>query len=78
VKLYATTYIDDDEPDERDERKCMWSGTQDDARKQRNQLKAAGKRSIGTKLIDVPTDKAGLLAYLIRHEVYPIPESNAS
>jgi hypothetical protein len=41
-----------------------WQGTQADAATCRRQLKEAGKKDIETTEIDVPTDKAGLLAWL--------------
>lgn len=63
MRLYKTNYIDDGADPGRQER-ASWAGTQADAGKDRKRLKAEGMRGIVTNEVDVPTDKAGLLAYL--------------
>ena len=63
MKLYLTSYLDDSE--DRDTDQCkVYHGTQADASKGRVALKKDGMRNIETKDVDVPTDKAGLIAYL--------------
>jgi hypothetical protein len=42
----------------------FWDGTQADAAKRRKALKATGYLLVLTEEVEVPTDKAGLLAYL--------------
>ena len=64
MKLYKTTYIDDGAKSAYDEHKEIWHGTQADASKARKVLKIEGMREIATDETDVPTDKAGLLAFL--------------
>lgn len=44
-----------------------WDGTQVDARAARQDFKARGLAEVETKDVDVPTDKAGLLAWLNAH-----------
>lgn len=64
MRLYLTSYIDD-EVEKNDSIQCgVYVGTQSDAAKCRKDLKAKGMRKIETKEVDVPTDKAGLMAYL--------------
>lgn len=63
MRLYLTTFIDDEKPDGL-EQQAAWQGTQVDARKARDALKAAMMRDVHTEEVDVPTDKAGLLAFL--------------
>lgn len=60
MKLYKTIYFDD----ETETAKAQWVGTQADAGRLRQSLKADGMREIVTNETDVPTDKAGLLAFL--------------
>ena len=63
MKLYLTSYIDDTE--DRDTDRCReFTGTLSDASKSRVALKKDGMRDIKTEDVDVPTDKAGLMAYL--------------
>jgi hypothetical protein len=60
MNLYLTTYIDDESATT----KKNFTGTQSDASKMRVSLKKEGMRDIVTNDADVPTDKAGLMAYL--------------
>ena len=68
MRLYKTNYIDDAADVGRQER-ASWAGTQADAAKDRKRLKAEGMLKISTNEVDVPTDKAGLLAHLNMWEV---------
>lgn len=63
MKLYCTTYIDDEQP-EHLARRQHWSGTQKEAGAVRKDLKAQMFRNINTVEVNVPTDKPGLIAYL--------------
>ena len=62
MRLYKTDYRDDEITEPTD--KKAWDGTLADASKRRVTLKKEGYRDIASKEIDVPTDKAGLLAFL--------------
>ena len=62
MRLYLTSYIDDEK---NDSVQCgNYVGTQADAAKSRKNLKGLGMRNIETKEVEVPTDKAGLMTYL--------------
>lgn len=60
MRLYLTSYFDD----ETGTTGQQFDGTQADASKRRKTLKTQGMRDIETTDKDVPTDKAGLMAYL--------------
>lgn len=60
MKLYATIYTDG----ETDKSYTRFVGTQSDASKTRVALKKDGMTAISTDDAEVPTDKAGLIAYL--------------
>jgi hypothetical protein len=62
MRLYKTDYRDDEVNEPTD--KVKWDGTQADASKRRVSLKKEGYRDIRTEEVDVPTDKAGLMAFL--------------
>jgi len=63
MRLYKTTFLDDARPQERSE--CAsWDGTLADAAKTRKLLKVESMRNIDTAEVEVPTDKAGLLAFV--------------
>lgn len=62
MRAYLTSYLDDQKNDTI--KQGVFHGTQTDASKGRVFLKKNGMRNIETKDVDVPTDKAGLLAYL--------------
>ena len=62
MRLYLTSYLEDQKDDTI--QRGAYDGTQADASKQRVALKKDGMRNIETKEVDVPTDKAGLMAYL--------------
>lgn len=61
MRLYLTSYIDEQNDNAH---QGVYHGTQSDASKSRVALKKEGMRNIETKDVDVPTDKAGLMAYL--------------
>ena len=63
MRLYKTKFIDDEQPQGRNE--CAtWCGTQSDAGKDRKRLKSEGMRNIETQEVEVPTNKESLLAFL--------------
>ena len=64
MRLYLTSYIDDQPETGPSGQRSFYNGTQSDASKSRVALKKEGMRNIETKDVDVPTDKAGLMAYL--------------
>lgn len=70
MKLYCTTYIDDELPLERSHR-AMWAGTQVEQRTHVKTLKAQGMRNVSPQAVDLPTDKASLLQFLNDREVRP-------
>jgi len=61
MRLYLTSYIDDQDDTIQ---QSVYHGTLSDASKSRVALKKDGMRDIKTEDVDVPTDKAGLMAYL--------------
>lgn len=62
MRLYQTSYLEDQR--NATVQRGAFDGTQADASKQRVALKKDGMRNIETREVDVPTDKAGLMAYL--------------
>lgn len=60
MKLYAITYTDD----EQEKTYTQYVGTQADSSKLRTTLKKDGMTNIKAEDAEVPTDKAGLIAYL--------------
>jgi hypothetical protein len=64
MKLYRTQHHNPDANNSGLQLKYHWQGTQSDASACRRELKEKGFKEIETKDIDVPTDKAGLLAWL--------------
>lgn len=65
MKLYKTTYIDDQaEKDGLNPIRAVWHGTQAQAAAARKMMHSDGMREIETEGVEVPTDKAGLIAYL--------------
>lgn len=73
MKLYCTTYIDDEKDDEHYGRSVVWNGTQADQKKAVKALKSDGMRDINPMQVDVPTDKEGLLCFLNQHDVVVQP-----
>lgn len=71
MKLYCTTYTDDAKDDEHYGRSVQWHGTQAEQKFFMRQLKTDGMREIEQHQVDVPTDKAGLLAFLNQRGVQP-------
>lgn len=63
MRLYKTTYLCDGDKGVTTQQ-GVYDGTLAEASKQRVALKKDGMRNIETKEVDVPTDKAGLMAYL--------------
>jgi hypothetical protein len=63
MKLYRTQHLVRN-PATGDSTPFTWQGTQADAAAKRKELKTAGCADVETKGVDVPTDKAGLLAWL--------------
>lgn len=69
MKLYVTTYIDDETSPPG--YLATWSGTQAQQKLDAKQAKTEGMRRIETLSVDVPTDKAGLLAWINERGVRP-------
>ena len=63
MRLFLTSYLCDGDKDVTT-LQGVYDGTQAEAAKQRKLLKLDGMRNIDTSEVDVPTDKAGLMAYL--------------
>ena len=65
MKLYKTTAVNlSTDPAVAHTRKAQWTGSQAEASKSRAAMKKDGLKEITTADVDVPTDKAGLLAWL--------------
>ena len=65
MRLYKTTCLCDNDDDKYEPSEMIaFDGTQAKAKKQREALRLDGMRNIVTVEVDVPTDKAGLMAYL--------------
>lgn len=63
MKLYCTT------GERKNDLTVKWSGTAKDAKNDRFDLKQQDCNFIDTCMVDVPTDKKGLLEFLNKHEV---------
>jgi hypothetical protein len=71
MKLYCTTYYDDEKSGFHDGVQHKWYGTQVDQKRDAKALKAAGMRNISPNPADVPTSKPELLAWLNERGVRP-------
>lgn len=81
MRLYVTTYIDDEQGDEHYGASVKWYGTQAEQRSHAKELKRAGMREIthhgtpategGWPSYDVLTDKGNLLHFLNQKGVRP-------
>lgn len=73
MKLYVTTYIDDEKqlPTGDGEHGAKWAGTQAQQRHDVKFLKSENYRSIEAHQLDVPTDKPGLIEWLNERRVRP-------
>lgn len=64
MKLYKTVGYAEQDRGDASNWIAAWDGTQADATACRKKMKADGLKDIETKDVDVPTNKAGLLAWL--------------
>ena len=65
MNLYRTKYSKDvSEDGTKFEKGFSWTGSLSDASKDRVRLKKEGCEDVHTDPVDVPTDKAGLMAFL--------------
>lgn len=71
MKLYVTTYIDDAPETGEPGPRSWWDGTQEAQKQAAKNFKTVGMRNIEKQHVDVPTDKAGLLAFLNDKGVRP-------
>jgi hypothetical protein len=73
MKLYCTTYIDDEKqlPSGDGEHGAKWAGTQEQQRKDVKFLRSENYRNVQPQVVDVPTDKPGLLEWLNDRRVQP-------
>lgn len=70
MKLYFTKFIDDEAPNGTMFQQ-KWYGTQAEQKKDAKALHSVGMRNIEQMQVNVPTDKAGLLAWLNERGVRP-------
>ena len=70
MKLYRTTYYDDEQPANL-EKQEKWDGSRTVAHARRVALKAQGMRSVDTEPVLLPMKKPALLAFLNKEEGTP-------